>query len=84
VNINISLDHQLVEKLPSKTVLGKTYNDVLHVLTKLNATVPTGGNVPLDYSLNVYYARGVGIIEGQSATTAGIGVTRKLIEYKLK
>jgi hypothetical protein len=83
VNISVSLDSKLVEKLPSKTVLGKSYSDVLHVQSKLNATSSLGGNTPLDFTLDVFYARGVGIIEGQSADATGGGINRKLFSYKL-
>jgi hypothetical protein len=83
LSIAVSLDSKLVEKLPSKTVLGKNYSDVLHVQSKLNAVSSLGGNTPLNYTLDVFYARGVGIIEGQSADATGGGVNRKLFSYKL-
>jgi hypothetical protein len=83
LNIGVSLDSKLVERLSSKTVLGKSYTDVLHVQSKLNVVSSLGGNTPLNYSLEVFYARGVGIIEGKSTDAAGGGVNRKLFFFKL-
>lgn len=84
LNIAVTLDSKLVEKLSSKTVLGKSYPDVLHVQSKLNVVSSLGGGVPLNFSLEVFYARGVGIIEGKSADATGAGINRKLFSYKLK
>jgi hypothetical protein len=84
LNFSVSLDSKLVEKLPAKTVFGKNYTDVLHVQSKLNVVSSPAGNIPLDYSLDIFYARGVGIIEGASITPGGGGIKRKLFSYQLK
>ncbi|WP_345949487.1 hypothetical protein ABDD95_21825 [Mucilaginibacter sp. PAMB04274] len=80
-NIPGRLVGKVVEKGISHTVNGKTFKDVIHTAADLQ--YDTGGySTVLTY--NLYYAKGIGLIE-QVSTIAGVTIVNtKLVEYSIK
>ncbi|MDB5230683.1 MAG: hypothetical protein JWN76_1488 [Chitinophagaceae bacterium] len=84
-NINVTLKYSIAETGISKTVLGKTYNDVIHVKLDVSTTVVINLNLG---SGDFYYSKGVGMINsfvtitvpGQPPSTQ----QTDLVNYQLK
>ena len=67
---SVKLNYTLVEKVPSMTVEGKTYTDVLHVKIDLSSITISGIPVPVStQDIHFYYAPGVGRIKSQIKLT---------------
>lgn len=79
LTITAKLDYKLEEKGVQRTVLGKTYSNVIHVSSKLAVVIPLGPALPFDVSVNTYYADGVGVIESR---TANAGVVQNVTKLK--
>ncbi len=72
----VKIDYTLQEKGGQRTVLGKTYNNVIHVSSKLNLVVPLLPiTLPFDVSVDTWYADSVGIVETR---TVNNGVTQSV------
>lgn len=72
VTIFVKLDYKLEEKGVQRTVLGKTYNNVMQVSSTLNAYVPLSPPMPLGIGVNTWYADGVGIIESRTTNNGAV------------
>ena len=77
------LDYKIEEKNIQRTVLGKSYNNVIHVSSKLNIVVPLV-SVPVDFSVDYYFANDIGIIETKTISNGVVQVQSKLYQYKIK
>ncbi|HVF82266.1 MAG TPA: hypothetical protein VM884_10045 [Flavisolibacter sp.] len=77
------LDYKIEEKGIQRTVLGKRYNNIIHVSSKLNVAVPLLP-VPVNFSVDYYFADGIGIIETKTANNGVVQTQSKLYQYKIK
>jgi hypothetical protein len=82
-NIQLDMKHTLLQKLSTKNVLGKNYNDVIEVRSAVHLSLPQ--TPPSVYTtLNIFYTKGVGVIESSVTNEQGAIVqTRKLYQHKL-
>jgi len=81
VTVNITAKYTITEKGISKTVQGKTYNDVVHVRQDLSSAF--GNNGGGDF----YYAKGIGMISSAIAITfpgQNLNNTTELVSYEIK
>jgi hypothetical protein len=79
--IYVNSKYTITEKGVSKTVQGKTYNDVVHVHQDFNS--PLGNNGTADW----YYAKGIGLISSLVAITfpgQSFNNTTELTAYEIK
>lgn len=83
VTVVAKLDYKLEEKNIQRTVLGKSYNNVIHVSSKLNIVSPLFP-IPIDVSVDYYFAENIGIIETKTKSNGAVQVKSKLLSYKIK
>lgn len=76
VTATVTLDYTIKEKSVQRTVLGKTYRNVLHVSSEPAVAVPLVPPSPLGILVDAYYADGAGLIESR---TTGNGVVQSLL-----
>jgi hypothetical protein len=76
------LEYRIIAKGIQYTVLQKTYNNVIHVKSDLKV-VSALFNLPLDFSIDYFFARDVGIIEVQVRNAGILQRTLKLYSYNL-
>jgi hypothetical protein len=81
-SLSMGLDYKMTEVNVSRTVFQKTYTNVIHVNSTLNIT-STLGNIPLDYELDFFFAKGVGIIELQIRSNNVLQQSERLYSYVL-
>jgi len=79
----VGMEHQLLEKNVQRTVLQKTYSNVMHVQSKPVASIP-GADFPVEYQVDIYFAKDVGIIEMEVRNAQGVQSNSKLLDYKIK
>jgi hypothetical protein len=79
----VGMQHKFIAKNIQRTVLQKTYNDVIHVQSKPVASIP-GADFPVDYQVDFYFAKDVGIIEMEVRNAQVIQSNSKLLEFKIK
>lgn len=70
----------IIEKGITRTVNGRGFSDVIHILVETTRYDPSSGIFPLD-NTDYYYARGVGLIETNS-TNPIFGTFRESIKIK--
>lgn len=76
----VKIDYTLSEKGVQRTVLGKTYSNVIHVASKLNIVIPLlPVTLPFDVSVDTWYADGVGIVETR---TVNNGIVQSVTRLK--
>ncbi|MDB5206897.1 MAG: hypothetical protein JWR72_1972 [Flavisolibacter sp.] len=83
ITIVAKLDYKIEEKGVQRIVLGKSYSNVIHVSSQLNIVVPLFP-VPVDVSVDYYFADGIGIIETKTMSNGVVQVQSKLLSYKIK
>jgi hypothetical protein len=83
ITIVAKLDYKIEGKNIQRTVLGKSYNNVIHVSSKLNVVIPLMP-VPVDVSFDYYFAEGVGIIETGTRSNGRVQAQSKLLSYKIR
>lgn len=83
VTITASLDYKLEAKNIQRTVLGKSYNNVMHVSSKLAIAIPLTPS-PIDLRIDAWYADGIGVIERRTSESGVVQASTKLISYKIK
>jgi len=81
VNIEVAMESELVAKFPSRSVLSKSYNDVIQVKSNIRVAAGIAGNTNVS-ELVIYYAKGVGIIEARISDDQGLQLVRKLFSRK--
>ncbi|MBA2746349.1 MAG: hypothetical protein H0U44_09005 [Flavisolibacter sp.] len=81
-SFSMGLEYTLLEKNVPRTVYQKTYNDVIHVksVLKINSTQI---NIPLDFEIDYYFAKDVGIIEVHITEANAVTRVLKLHSYQL-
>jgi hypothetical protein len=77
------LDYKLEEKGAQRIVLGKVYNNVIHVSSRLNIAVPLV-TIPFDFLVDYYFAESIGIIETKVVSNGILQAQSKLLSYKIK
>lgn len=77
------LDYKLEQKGIQRTVLGKVFTNVTHVSSKLNIVIPMMP-LPVDVTIDYYFADGVGIIETRTSNSGVVEAQSKLYQYKIK
>jgi hypothetical protein len=82
-NVVAKLDYKLEAKGIQRTILGKVFNNVIHVSSKLNLVIPLI-SFPVDVSINYYFADGVGIIESITTESGVVQSRSQLWQYKIK
>jgi hypothetical protein len=83
IRIVAKLDYKIEEKGVKRIVLGKSYSNVIHVSSKLNIVVPLT-LVPVDVSVDYYFANDVGIIETRTVNNGVVQALSRLLQYKIK
>lgn len=78
------LDYKLEAKSTQRTVLGKVFNNVHHVSSKLNIFIPLMPPLPFDVRVDYYFAEGVGIIETATTSNGVVEAHSRLYQYKIK
>ena len=78
------LDYKLEAKGTQRTVLGKVFNNVHHVSSKLNIFIPLMPPLPFDVRVDYYFAEGVGIIESTTTSNGVVEARSRLYQYKIK
>lgn len=77
----VKIDYTLREKGVQRTVLGKTYSNVIYVNSKLNVAVPLlPVTLPFDISVDTWYADGIGIIESRTMNNGVVQSLTKLFK----
>lgn len=77
------LDYKIEEKNVQRTVSGNTFNNVIHVSSKLNVIIPLM-QFPLDVVVDYFFADGVGIIESRTTNNGTVASETRLYKYKIK
>ncbi|MDB5253139.1 MAG: hypothetical protein JWP27_2308 [Flaviaesturariibacter sp.] len=66
-NVFVGIDYTILEKGVTRSVLGKSYGNVIHVQGKVRAAVSATGfpipPIPLDFATDYYLAKDVGLVE---------------------
>jgi hypothetical protein len=83
ISILAKLDYKIEEKGVQRVVSGKGYSNVIHVSSKLNIVVPLVP-IPVDVSVDYYFANDVGIIETKTVSNGTMQVQSRLLQYKIK
>lgn len=78
VTVVAKFDYKIEEKGVQRTVLGKAYNNVIRVSSKLNLVVPLVP-VPVDVSVHYWFAPEVGIIESRTTSNGTVQSATKLL-----
>lgn len=78
------LDYKLEAKSVQRTVLGKVFNNVHHVSSKLNIFIPLAPPLPFDVRIDYYFAEGIGIIETKTTNNGVVEAHSWLSKYKIK
>ena len=81
VNVEVTMESELVAKFPTRAVLSKNYTDVIQVKTNVRVAAGVAGNTNLN-ELVIYYAKGVGVIEARVSDDQGLQLVRKLYSRK--
>jgi len=82
-NVVAKLHYKLEQKGIQRSVLGKLYNNVIRVTSKLNIVIPLMP-LPLDITIDYYFAEGIGIIETKTTNNGIVQAQSKLYQYKIK
>jgi hypothetical protein len=77
------IKYTLAEKSVQRTVLGKAYNNVIHVKGEVVLNSPLG-NLPLGFTIDYYFAKDVGFIEIEVRNATQMQLNSKLYSYKLR
>lgn len=77
--VSLSLSWTLQAVLPSFTVRGTDYTNVVQVLETASATESTSGAVS-QTSNKAWLAKGIGLIRGETTTTQATGVQNDTME----
>jgi len=75
--------YTISEKGVQRTVLGKAYNNVIHVKGEVVLNSPLG-NLPLGFVIDYYFAKGIGFIEIEVRNATTVQLNSKLLSYKLR
>lgn len=80
----IVYDYEIISKGGNRTVLGVTYNDVIHVHQTASIEVPILGNI-VTAETDYYYARNIGLIESEmyESLTGTLVLHRVLQSYNI-
>lgn len=81
LNIEVAMESELVAKFPTRSVLSKSYSDVIQVKSNIRVAAGLAGNTNLS-ELVIYYAKGVGIIEARVSDDQGLQLVRKLFSRR--
>src|SRR5437763_1497490 len=77
-----TLTHTIMEKGISRSINGRTFNDVIHTKVEVQYDYGTGFQTFVTYDF--YLAKGVGLIESDSNTLDSFFETETLFEYTIK
>ena len=77
------LDYKIEEKNVQRTVFATTYNNVIHVSSKLNISIPLV-TPPNNFAVDYYFANNVGMIEAKVMNNGMLQAQSKLYSYKIK
>jgi hypothetical protein len=77
------LDYKLEQKGIQRAVLGKVYNNVIHVSSKLNIVIPLMP-LPFDAAIDYYFAEGIGMIETSTTSNGTLQSRSRLYQYRIK
>lgn len=75
----VKLDYKIEEKGVQHTVLGKTYNSVIHVSSALNIGITLSPPMPLGLSVDTWYSNGAGIIESKTTNNGVVQNRLRLV-----
>jgi hypothetical protein len=82
LTFSLGLDYSIVGKGLQRSIYQNNYNDVIHVRSSL-ALTSSVINIPLDISIDYFFARDVGIIEVQLSEASVVQRVLKLYSYQL-
>jgi len=82
VTFSAGLDYTIIGKGLQRSIYQVNYSDVIHVRSEL-AVTSTLINVPLDYTIDYFFAKDVGIIEVQVTQASAVQRVLKLYSYQL-
>jgi hypothetical protein len=82
VTLFAGLRYTVVAKGVQRTVFSNTYNDVIHVRSTTQV-ISTLISLPVNFSIDYYFAKGVGLIEVQVRQPTGPERVLKLYSYTL-
>lgn len=73
---------RLAEKLPAMTIQGKTYSDCIRITQKGIGTA-TGSATIIVSDQDIWFAKGIGVIQIRQNQVGGTSKTQYLVDYKL-
>ncbi len=82
LSLLFGLEYTMIEKNVSRSVFQKTYSNVMHVRSELKL-VSTLITLPLDFTIDYYFARDTGIIEVQVSSAGVVERSLRLWSYRI-
>ena len=76
------LEYKILEKGIQRKVFQKTYNNVMHVQSNIKLVSPLF-NLPLNFTIDYFFAKDVGIVEVQISNAGVVQRTLKLYSYQI-
>ena len=78
----VGLEHKIISKNATRMVFQNSFGDVIHVQSTFNV-VTSITSIPVDLSIDTYFAKDVGIIEMEVKNAGESQVLSKLYKYSL-
>ena len=83
ITIFVGFDYKILEKGVTRTVFNRTYNNVIHVQGKIKTVLPAGITLPLNYVMDYYFSKDVGIIEAEAKNGSSLMLNSRLFDFHL-